>query len=134
MCYPLCTARRSCRSFIPSPGWKKFVEAGSMRLLSVYGEKRMPDFPDVPTLLDLGYKITAVGLAGIIGPKGLSPQVVETLHGAFKKAMENPDFIKVARQTDVPIVYRGSQDFRKHLEKMNEEVEALIQNLGLRKE
>ncbi len=117
-----------------APGWKKYVQDGSMRLLAVYGEKRMQEFPEVPTLLDLGYNITAVGLACVIGPKGLSPQVVETLHNAFRKAMDDPDFIRVARQTDVPIVYRGPQDLGKHLEKMNEEVESLIQTLGLRKE
>ena len=82
--------------------WKKHVESGRLRLLAVYGEKRMNDFPNVPTLLELGYGITAPSLISIVGPKGLSPQVVETLHGAFKKAMEDPDFIKMGRQMDQP--------------------------------
>ena len=114
--------------------WKKHVEAGSLRLLAVYGEKRMRDFPDVPTLLELGYDITAPSLICIVGPKGLSPQIVETLHGAFKKAMEDLDFIKIGRQMDQPVLYRGPQDLAKHLVQMNEEVGGLIGSLGLRKE
>jgi len=114
--------------------WKKHVEAGSLRLLAVYGEKRMRDFPDVPTLLELGYDITAPSLICIVGPKGLSPQIVETLHGAFKKAMEDLDFIKIGQQMDQPVLYRGPQDLAKHLVQMNEEVGGLIGSLGLRKE
>ncbi len=114
--------------------WKKHVESGRLRLLTVYGEKRMIDFPEVPTLLELGYSITAPSLGSVVGPKGLSPQVVETLHGAFKKAMDDPDFIKISRQMDMPPVYRGPQELAKHLVEMNEEVGGLIRSLGLRQE
>jgi tripartite-type tricarboxylate transporter receptor subunit TctC len=114
--------------------WKTHVEGGRLKLLAVYGEKRMIDFPNVPTLLELWQGITAPSLISIVGPKGLSPQVVETLHGAFKPAMEDPDFIKVGRQMDQPSFYRGPQDLAKHLASMNEEVGTLIRSLGLRKE
>jgi len=114
--------------------WKKHVEAGRLRLLGVYGEKRMVDFPNVPTLLELGYGITAPSIICLVGPKGLSPQIVETLHGAFKKAMEDPDFIRVSRQVDQPALYRGPQELSRHLMEMNEEVGSLVRNLGLRKE
>ena len=110
------------------------MEGGRLRLLAVYGEKRMIDFPNVPTLLELGYGISAPSLICIVGPKGLSPRVVEILHGAFKPAMEDPDFIKAGRQMDQPSFYRGPQDLAKHLVSMNEEVGGLIRSLGLRKE
>ena len=42
----------------------------------------------------------------IVGPKGLSPQVVETLQKAFKEAMADPDFIKMGRELDQPVIYR----------------------------
>jgi tripartite-type tricarboxylate transporter receptor subunit TctC len=91
----------------------------------------MADFPNAPTLLDLGYDITAASLICVVGPKGLSPQVVETLHSAFKKAREDPDFIRVSRQMDQPPVYRGPEELGKHVVKMNEEVGGLIKKLGL---
>jgi len=111
--------------------WKKHVEAGTLRLLAVYGESRMTDFPNAPTLLELGTDITAASLICIVGPKGLSPQVVETLHSTIKKAMEDPDFIRVSRQMDQPPVYRGPEDLGRHIVKMNNEVGDLIRKLGL---
>ncbi len=113
--------------------WKKHVEAGGLRLLAVYGEKRMESFPKVPTLLDLGYPITAASLICIVGPKGLPAHVVDTLHQAFKKSLEDPDFIKMGRQLDQPMIYRGPADLAKHLVQMNQEVGSLNQSLGLRK-
>jgi tripartite-type tricarboxylate transporter receptor subunit TctC len=114
--------------------WKKHVETGRLRLLAVYGEKRMADFPNVPTLLELGYDITAPSLICVVGPKGLSPQVVEALHKAFKEAMADPDFIKMGRELDQPVIYRDPKDLAKHLVQMNEEVGTLVRSLGLRKE
>jgi tripartite-type tricarboxylate transporter receptor subunit TctC len=114
--------------------WKKHVQAGRLRLLAAYGEERLESFPDVPTLLELGYKITAPSLISIIAPKGLSPQVVDTLHVAFKKSIDDPDFIKMGNQLDQPRLYRGPQDLAKHLVQMNDEIETLVRNLGLRKE
>ena len=114
--------------------WKKHVESGRLKLLVGFGEKRMVDFPEVPTLLDLDYKIVAHSLGCIVGPKGMPPRTVEALHEAFKQAMDDPDFIKVSRQVDQPPLYRGPQELQRHLVEMNEDVESLVRGLGLRKE
>jgi tripartite-type tricarboxylate transporter receptor subunit TctC len=115
--------------------WKKYVEAGRFRFLAYYGEKRMTNFPDVPTLLELGYNITAApDFMALVGPKGLSPQVVETLHQAFQKSMEDPNFIRIGNQVDQPPFYRGPQEFQKHLVELDEILGPLIKKLGLRKD
>lgn len=116
--------------------WVPHVNAGQLKLLAVCGggEKRMPSYPDIPTLTELGYEITAPTFYGIGGPKGIPNHVVETLHKAFKKSMEDPDFIKLAAQFYYPIVYRGPEDFTKYSAEMSENVSELIRKLGLRKE
>jgi tripartite-type tricarboxylate transporter receptor subunit TctC len=60
--------------------------------------------------------------------------MVEVLHGAFKKAMDDPDFIKVSRQLDQPTIYRSPEELGKHLVKMNAELDELIRGLGIREE
>lgn len=115
--------------------WKKYVDSGRFRLLAFYGEKRMSSYPNVPTLLEMGYDITAEpSLMALVGPRGLPPQVVETLHQAFKKAMEDPNFIRVSNQVDQPPFYRGPQELGKHLVQIHEQLVPLINSLGLRKE
>ena len=69
----------------------------------------------------------------LVGPRGMSPQVVETLHQAFKKAMEDPNFIRVSHQVDQPPYYRSPQELGKHLVDMQEQLGPLIRCLGLEK-
>ncbi len=112
--------------------WKPHVQAGRLKLLAAFGEKRMAEFPDVPTLLELGYDIVAPSLICIVGPKGIPFPIVQTLHDAFKKAMADPDFINVNKVGDMPLIYRGPEDLGKHLIQMNGDLESLVKSLGLR--
>jgi tripartite-type tricarboxylate transporter receptor subunit TctC len=76
-------------------GWDKFVDAGQMRLLVTFGEQRTKRWPNVPTAKDLGYNVVANSPYGLVGPKGMDPAVVKTLHDAFKKAMDDPKHLEL---------------------------------------
>jgi tripartite-type tricarboxylate transporter receptor subunit TctC len=119
-----------------SSAWVPNVDAGQLRLLAVCGggEKRMVKYPDVPTLRELGYDITAPTFYAIGGPKGLTDHAVDILHKAFKKSMDDPDLIKMAAKFYMPLVYRSPQDFNTYLLDMDENVGDLVRRLGLRKE
>ena len=52
------------------------VEAGKLRLLMVWTSKRSPNFPNVPTLNELGYDMVYDSPFGIAGPKGMDPKIV----------------------------------------------------------
>jgi tripartite-type tricarboxylate transporter receptor subunit TctC len=84
--------------------------------------------------MDLGYDINPHSIMGIVGPKGVHPEIVETLRQAFKKAMEDPGFLRVGQQLDMPAYYLGPQELEKHIHEMAQEVSSIIQILGLRKE
>jgi tripartite-type tricarboxylate transporter receptor subunit TctC len=58
------------------------------RILAVAGEKRRPDYPNIPTLKELGYPVTLEFISGIVAPKGLPPDVRARLADAFQKADE----------------------------------------------
>lgn len=72
-------------------GWGPMVQQGKMRVLAVYGEKRSLQFPTVPTMKELGWDVTVRSVSGVVGPKGMDPAVVRTLHDAFRAAMDDPD-------------------------------------------
>ncbi len=112
--------------------WKKQVEAGRLRALALYAEKRAAGLPDIPTLMEMGYDFAAPGAICIVGPKGLSPQIVETLHPAFKKSLDDPDFVKICKETDQVIAYRSPQDLARYIAQTHEVWGALITKLGLK--
>jgi tripartite-type tricarboxylate transporter receptor subunit TctC len=56
------------------------LEAGKVRLLAVTSDRRMPAFPDVPTLQELGYRnFFQVAWWGVFAPVGVPPAVTGKL-------------------------------------------------------
>jgi tripartite-type tricarboxylate transporter receptor subunit TctC len=114
--------------------WKPYVDSKALRLLATTGEKRYEKYPNVPTLIDQGYKIWAITLVGVIGPKGIPAPIVEKLHGAFKQAMENPEFKKAMSNFDMPIFYRDGQGLLRDTKEISDIWGPIIKQLGLRQD
>jgi tripartite-type tricarboxylate transporter receptor subunit TctC len=114
--------------------WKPYVDSGALRLLATTGEKRYEKYPNVPTLIDQGYKIWAITLVGVIGPKGIPAPIVEKLHGAFKQVMENAEFKKAMNNFDMPIIYRDGQGLLKDTKEISDMWGPIIKQLGIKQE
>ena len=76
-------------------GLVPFVGDGTMRALMIWTKDRAKAWPDVPTLKDLGYPWVFDSPFGVAGPKGMDPKIVQTLHDAFKKSIEDPETLAV---------------------------------------
>jgi tripartite-type tricarboxylate transporter receptor subunit TctC len=112
-------------------GWDKFVDSGQMRLLVTFGEQRTKRWPDVPTAKDLGYGVVSSSPYGLVGPKGMEPAVVKTLHDAFKKAMDDPKHMEVLAQLNQEVWYRSGEDYAAWARETYARDKALIERLGL---
>lgn len=64
------------------------IKAGTLRPLAVFGDKRLKAYPDVPTLMEMGYKLGSPTLYGILAPKDTPKEVIDALHGAARKVVE----------------------------------------------
>src|SRR5690349_20461952 len=57
------------------------VRAGQLRPLAVVTEQRLPEYPDVPTLAELGYPgVGTLQWLALFAPSGVRKDVIETLH------------------------------------------------------
>jgi tripartite-type tricarboxylate transporter receptor subunit TctC len=112
-------------------GWDKYVDGGQMRLLMTFGEKRTQRWPQVPTAKELGYGVVSTSPYGLVGPKGMDPAVVKTLHDAFRKAMEDPRHAEVLAQLNQDAWYRSGADYAQWAREAFARDKALIERLGL---
>ena len=94
-----------------SASWLPNVEAGELRLLSVWKRERLRAVPQAPTLMDLGYNMVVTSPYGIVGPKGVEPEIVDTLHRAFRKAMEDEASQAIINRWEMPQEYLGPADY-----------------------
>ncbi|MBV7483825.1 tripartite tricarboxylate transporter substrate binding protein [Bordetella sp. BOR01] len=96
-------------------GMGELVDGGKARWLALFSDERLARWPDVPTLYDLGYQIPASSPNGIVGPAGMDPSVVRTLHDAFKQALFSPSHRQALERAGQAVQYLDGEDFGKLL-------------------
>jgi tripartite-type tricarboxylate transporter receptor subunit TctC len=116
-----------------STGFASLVKAGKARVLNTWGDKRLPTFPEAPTLKELGIPIVQNSPFGFGAPKGTPPAVIKRLHDGFKKAMEEPSYVAALAKYDMVPIYMSSEGYRKFAEDTFKREKALIDKLGLAK-
>jgi tripartite-type tricarboxylate transporter receptor subunit TctC len=112
-------------------GWAQLVNAGRFRLLVTWGAARTKNWPDVPTLREVGIDLVSNSPFGLAGPKGMDPNVVKTLHDAFKKGLEEPSYIEAMARLDQEQSYLSSDDYKKFALQQIEAARRFIAEQGL---
>jgi tripartite-type tricarboxylate transporter receptor subunit TctC len=68
------------------------IKSGRVRPLAVTGAKRHPQFKDVPTLEESGFKgFDAIQWYGVVGPAGLPPAIVKQLNESLNNVLRAAD-------------------------------------------
>jgi tripartite-type tricarboxylate transporter receptor subunit TctC len=109
------------------------VEAEKFRLLVIYAYQRSEKYPQVPTLKEVGYNLVNTSSLGIVGPKGMPKPIVQKLHDAFKKGMEDSEFQSIMKKFDMVLLYQNSADYEKFTLQDTERIGKLVKKLGLQK-
>ena len=78
--------------FLAAPAVGPQVRSGKLVALGVSGARRSPASPDVPTMAQLGIKDFDASFFEILAaPKSTPPAVVDRLHKAVTKALQQPE-------------------------------------------
>ena len=79
------------------------IKQGTVKPLAVFTEKRVADLPDVPTIAEAGYPEAAyIPWYGIYVPSMTPDVLVEKIHQAINKALQNPDVQRQLSIADIP--------------------------------
>jgi tripartite-type tricarboxylate transporter receptor subunit TctC len=69
-----------------------FTATGKVVPLAIADTQRSKALPNTPTLIEMGYKnLDVPAWMGLLGPKGLSPDIVRTLNGHLNEILKMPD-------------------------------------------
>ena len=68
------------------------IKSGRALALALSSEKRLPDYPDIPTFAEQGYpELVATVWFSLSGPAGVPQDVVSKLNAEVRRALELPD-------------------------------------------
>jgi tripartite-type tricarboxylate transporter receptor subunit TctC len=111
---------------------KEQVQAGKIRYLTVYSDKRYSDLPDVPSVVELGFAEAAIpSLIGFYVHKDTPEAVKQTLMNVFKRTYEDPEFKKGIERIGEEPKYGGPELMREAIRKSEEVSLPLLKEFGL---
>ena len=70
----------------------KHLQAGTLRPLAAWGSERWEQFPDVPTVKELGFNVDYSLWSGLFAPAGIPDPVMKTVRDAVRAAVDDPQF------------------------------------------
>lgn len=70
------------------------LEGRKVRVLATFNPMRIPGYPAVPTVHELGYNVVVQKFRGLAGPKGLPPAIIKTWEEATQRVLADPEFKK----------------------------------------
>lgn len=110
-----------------------FIRDGRVRALAVLSERRSPQAPDVPTMLELGHADTvAYGWQGMSVPAATPAPIIDRLAREMIAAIQSPDMTR--RMQDFGIDYQPwtPAEFNAFVAAENAQWRPLIRELGIR--
>ena len=93
-----------------------YHKQGKVRALAVTSRARNPALPDVPTVIESGFKgFEVVGFYGFLAPAGLPADITAKLSDAFSQVLNNPEVRNRMVAQGADPAFLGSADFSKFL-------------------
>jgi tripartite-type tricarboxylate transporter receptor subunit TctC len=108
------------------------IKDGTVRPLAVFTDKRVPELPDVPTIAEAGYpEASYVPWYGVYVPPATSDALVEKIHDAVDKALQNPDVRHHLAISDIPGNPMPLKDLAALMKSDTEKLTAVIKASGI---
>ncbi len=111
------------------------VKDGTFRALTVMAAKRLGDYPKVPSIFELGYKVKTSTTRGYWALKGVPQHHIEILSKALVKAMKHKTFAGYLATAGLTVEdsVAGYKVWDKHIKAEYETARAALKALGLLK-
>jgi tripartite-type tricarboxylate transporter receptor subunit TctC len=78
------------------------IRSGGLIPIAISSDTRLPEFPEVPTLKELGYPdLVATTWWALSAPAGLAPDIVEKVNRAINASLDQPQVLKQLQQDAV---------------------------------
>ncbi|GAB2885783.1 Bug family tripartite tricarboxylate transporter substrate binding protein [Paralcaligenes ginsengisoli] len=94
------------------------IKSGRLRALAVTGPQRSPSLSDVPTLSESGFPgLTVTTIGGLFGPKGVPAELIDRLHAAVSKALQNHELMDSFAKLDTEVLNISNHEFAEDFQK-----------------
>ena len=107
------------------------LDAGEVRIIGVFTEERLAEFPDAKTAKESGIDMVVNKFRGIVGPKGLPDDVIKAWEAAVPKVMADPEFQKWYKNAALVPAYMPHDKFAPFVANFVKEQQAFFKEYGI---
>jgi tripartite-type tricarboxylate transporter receptor subunit TctC len=110
-----------------------FLQAGTVRMMAVSTPNRFAGLPEVPTLNETVPGVTGSLWYGLVGPAGLSADIVARANAAFNTILAQPEIVETLRRQQGAMVVGGTPEaFAAHIQGEIDRWTPIIRDAGIR--
>jgi putative tricarboxylic transport membrane protein len=107
------------------------IKAGNMRVIAALTEKRLPSFPDVPTLDEQGINVPAIPQTrGVVAPPGVAKDVVQYWEAIFDRFHTAGTWKKYLEQNQFEDGYLKGPELNKFFESLTVQMREVLKEAG----
>ena len=115
------------------PSALPFIKDNRLIPIVVAAPQRLAALPNVPTFKEVGLEpVNRMAYYGILGPKNLPKEVVDKIHAATKKALEDPAVRKRIEDTGSLIIGNTPQQFAEQIKAEYEVYKKVVESAKLK--
>ena len=107
------------------------LQAGTLRLLAVYSDKRHPAFPLIPTLTEVGVPVVQLSFGGLLVPSQTPVETVSALESGCEKAIQSATYRDWAQRANQVVDFKNAASFEARLRQDSQAKASTIKRLGL---
>jgi tripartite-type tricarboxylate transporter receptor subunit TctC len=108
------------------------VRPNDLHVLAVFAPERLAEFPDAPTVRELGHDLSFSIWQGLFAPAGTPPAVLARYEAACARAVRSQGFRTGMDRIQTPVVHRNAKDFAAVVARDSERMRTMIEEGGLR--
>lgn len=113
---------------------KEFLKAGKVKVLAITSPERLAgDFQDVPTAKEQGVDAEFTIWRGVFGPEKMSDDAKKYWEETITKLVESKEWKDEVATQGWEEDYKNSSDFKNFLNDQEEQVQQLLEALGMQK-
>ena len=118
--------------FSPVATGVPLVQQGRLRALAVSTLKRLPAYPEIPTVAESGYPgFEASNWHGLVAPARTSPEIIATLNAAVVSGLKRPEIASRVRELGYAIVAGTPAEFAEFIRTDIEKWRRIVQDKNL---
>ena len=109
------------------------IRAGNMRVLAQVNEKRLPGFPNAPTIKEAGFDIPNVPqVRGVVAPPGIPKENVAYWEGVFRRVTQTASWKKYLADNQFDDGYQSSGEVTKFYDQFTAQMRDILKEAGVK--